>query len=293
MIFDTAQQNLTNLTAELSRANQVVASQRRILHLSDDPVGLTQVLNMKSSLSNIEQMERNIGLGKSWLTASESAQTQIQNLISDTKALCVQMSSGNVGSSERISAAEIVQNNLKEVVSLANTQVNGRYIFAGSNSETSAFTIDSNNDVIYNGDHTPFAIKVGKDASVEIGFDGEAVFQPSGSGTGDDMFAVMKNLITSLQGNDISGIQTAMTDLDACFKNTSGQIADVGSKMIRMETKETVLSDIDISTRERLSSIEEPEITEAIMDLKAKEVAYQAALAATSKVLQLSIVNYI
>jgi flagellar hook-associated protein 3 FlgL len=59
-----------------------------------------------------------------------------------------------------------------------------------------------------------------------------------------------------------------------------------------VETKETILSDMDISTRERLSLIEEPEITEAIMELKAKEVAYQAALAATSKVLQLSIVNY-
>lgn len=292
MIFDTAQQNLFNLTEELNRANQVVAAQKKILRLSDDPVGLTQVLSMRSGLSHVAQMERNIGLGKNWLAASESAQTQIQNLISDTKALCVQMSSGNVGTGNRRSAAAIVENNLKEIVALANSQLEGRYIFSGTNTETEAFTIDGNNDVTYNGNNTPFTIKVGRDASLEIGRDGEAVFQPSGAGAGDDLFAVMKNLIDSLQGNDIGGIKTAMTDLDTCFEHISGEIADVGSKMIRVETKETILSDMDISTRERLSLIEEPEITEAIMELKAKEVAYQAALAATSKVLQLSIVNY-
>ncbi len=292
MMFDTAQQNLFNLTEELNRANEVVAAQKRILRLSDDPVGLTQVLTMRSSLSNIGQMERNIGLGKNWLAASESAQTQIQNLISDTKALSVQMSSGNVGASNRRHAAGIVENNLKEIVALANSQVDGRYIFAGTNTETAAFTIDGNNDVTYNGNNTPFTIKLGRDASTQIGRDGEAVFQPSGAGSGDDIFAVMKDLIGSLQGNDVSGVQTAMTDLDSCFEHISGQIADVGSKMIRMEAKGTLLTDLDISTRERLSLIEEPEITEAIMELKAKEVAYQAALSATSKILQLSIVNY-
>ena len=292
MIFDTAQQNLFNLTEELNRANEVVAAQKKILRLSDDPIGLTQVLSMKSSLSNIRQMERNISLGKNWLTASESAQTQIQNIISDTKALCVQMASGNVGSSERFSSAEIVENNLKEIVALANTEVNDRYIFAGSNTDVEAFTIDGNNDVTYNGDNHPFTIKVGKDSSVEIGSDGESVFQPSGAGAPDDLFAVMKGLVESLRGNDVSGIQTAMTNLDTCFDDISGRIADVGSKMTRMETKETVLSELDISIRERVSLIEEPEITEAILELKAKEVAYQAALAATSKVLQLSIVNY-
>ena len=292
MMFDTAQQNLFNLTEELNRANEVVAAQKKILRLSDDPVGLTQVLTMKSSLSNIGQMERNIGLGKNWLAASESAQTQIQNLISDSKALCVQMSSGNVGASNRRNAAGIVENNLKEIVALANSQVDGRYIFAGTNTETAAFTIDGNNDVTYNGNNTPFTIKLGRDASAEIGGDGEAVFQPSGAGSGDDIFAVMRDLVASLQGNDVSGIQTAMTDLDSCFEHVSAQIADVGSKMIRMEAKGTLLTDLDISTRERLSLIEEPEITEAILELKAKEVAYQAALSATSKILQLSIVNY-
>jgi len=52
--FDTARFNLANLTDDLNRANMVVSSSNRLLKLSDDPVGLIQVLNMRSSLSNMQ-----------------------------------------------------------------------------------------------------------------------------------------------------------------------------------------------------------------------------------------------
>lgn len=291
-VFDTARFNLANLTDDLNRASMVVSTQNRLLKLSDDPVGLTQVLNLRSSLSNIEQMGRNISLGKSWLASSESAQTSIQNLVSDTKALCVQMASATTGAAQRRSAAESVENNLKEIVALANTNVNGRYIFAGSETDSTAFTLNADNSVTYNGDNNAFTVKIGRNASVEIGGDGQAVFQPSGAGASDDIFVIMKDLITALQGNDIGGIQTAMTNLDTFFDHNSAQISDVGSKMIRMEIKDSVFQDLEISTKERLSEIEEPDMVEAILELKAKELAYQAALASTSKVLQLSLVNY-
>lgn len=291
-VFDTARFNLANLTDDLNRANMVVSTQNRLLKLSDDPVGLTQVLNLRSSLSNIEQMGRSIALGKSWLASSESAQTSVQNLVSDTKALCVQMASATTGAAQRRSAAESVENNLKEIVALANTNVNGRYIFAGSETDSTAFTLNADNSVTYNGDNNAFTVKIGRNASVEIGGDGQAVFQPSGAGASDDIFVIMKDLITALQGNDIGGIQTAMTNLDTFFDHNSAQISDVGSKMIRMEIKDSVFQDLEISTKERLSEIEEPDMVEAILELKAKELAYQAALASTSKVLQLSLVNY-
>ena len=70
-IYDTIKFNLANITEELNKANKVVGTGRRIIGLSDDPVGLTQVLNIKSTLSGIEQLERNISMGKSWLIAAE------------------------------------------------------------------------------------------------------------------------------------------------------------------------------------------------------------------------------
>lgn len=290
IIFDTIKLNLENLTEDLNRANTVVASGKRILKLSDDPVGLTQVLNTKSTLSNIEQLGRNINMGKSWLAASESTLTGVQDLISSMKALCVQMATSTTGADERRSAAETVQNTLEELVALANTEVNGRYIFAGSKTDAVAFTLNADNTVTYNGNNNPFSVKIGKDATVEVGRDGEAVFGTFGQS--DDIFDTLSDLKTALQSNDVGGIQTAMSNLDTHFDDISSDISDVGSKMIRMETRDNILQDLNFSGTERLSKIEDADITEAIIDLKAKELAYQAALASSARVMQLSLVNY-
>jgi len=285
-IYDIIKFNLGNITEELNRANKVVATGKRITELSDDPVGLTQALNIKSSLSNIEQLGRNISMGRSWLTASESALTQVQNQISDARALCVQMATATTGSAERASAAATVQNTLEEIVSLANTEVNGRYIFAGSKTDAAPFSRDNDTNVVtYNGDNKAFTMKIGRDATVEVGSDGEAVF--------GDIFTTLSDLKDALEADDVSGIQAAMSNLDTHFDRISTKISEIGSKMLRMETKEKIFQDLNITNTERLSKIEDADITEAIMDLKAKELAYKAALASSARVMQLSLVDYL
>lgn len=280
-IYDLVTFNLGNITEELSKANKVVSTGKRITELSDDPVGLTQALDIKSTLSDIEQLERNINFGKSWLNSSESALSSVQDLITDTKALCVQMATATTGAAEREAAAETVQNNIDEIVSLANTEVNGRYIFAGSNTDSIPF----NEDGTYNGDNNPFTIKIGKDAAVAVGSDGEAVF-----GT---IFQTLTDLRDALENNEVSGIQDAMGDLDDFFDNVTAKISDTGSKINRMEIKERIFQDSTLFNTDRLSKIEDADIAEAIIDLEEIELAYQAALASSAIVMKLSLVDYL
>ena len=281
IVYDMVKTNLENTTKELYQVQKVVASGKRITKLSDDPIGVTQVLNIKSSLANIEQMGRNITMGTSWLTASESALSNVQDLISESKALCVQMATATTGAEERATAANTVQNTLEEIISLANTEVNGRYIFAGSETDSPPFSQDGT----YNGDNNPFKIKIGKDATVAVGCDGEAVF-----GT---IFETLNDLKSALESNTISGIEAAMDNLDSHFERISSQISDIGSKITRMEIKERIYEDSDLYNTERLSQIEDVDIAEAIIDLESKELAYQACLASSSRVMELSLLDYL
>ena len=280
-IYDSVQYNLGSISEELNKANEIATTGKSINNLSDDPVGLTQSLNIRSALSNIEQMGRNISYGNSWLTASESALTNVQNILSDTKALCVQMASGTTGSDQRVSAAVNVQNMLDEIVSLANTDVTGNYIFAGSKTDTIPFGQDGT----YNGDNNPFTIKISQNSTIEVGSDGQAVF-----GT---VFSTLVDLKAALQSNDVGGIQDAMDKLGTHFDDISGKISDVGSKMNRMEIKDKIFQDLNFSNTERLSKIEDADLAEAVMNVKAAELTYQAALASSSKVMTLTLVDYL
>ena len=272
----------------MSKANEVISTAKRINALSDDPVGLTQVLNIKSTLNGIEQLERNIEMGKSWLNASESAVTTVQDLVSETKALCVQMATSNTSDAVRSSMAGVVQNTFDEIVSLTNTEVSGRYIFAGSKTDAAPFSQNGT----YSGDNNVFTIKIGKDATVEVGSDGSAVFQPSGAGASNDIFNTLSNLKSALQSSNISDIQEAMGKLDSHLSQLSNKISDIGSKMIRMNMKEKIFQDLNITSTARLSKIEDADITEAIIELKEKEIAYQAALASSAKVMKMSLLDY-
>ncbi|MBW2492020.1 MAG: flagellar hook-associated protein FlgL [Deltaproteobacteria bacterium] len=280
-IYDSVKYNLGNIYEQLNKTNEIATTGKRINNLSDDPVGLTQSLNIRSTLSSIEQMGRNISYGKSWLTASESALTSVQNIISDTKALCVQMANATTGSDQRFSAAETVQNMLDEIISLANTDVAGNYIFAGSKTGAIPFGQDGT----YYGDNNPFTIKISNSSSVEAGSDGQAVF--------GNIFNTLNNLNTALETNDLSGIQDAMDYLDGHFDDISAKISDVGSKMNRMEIKDKIYQDLNFSNTERLSKIEDADIAEAIMNVKAAEMTYQAALASSSKVMTLTLADYL
>ena len=284
-IFESIKYNLGTISDELNKANEVASTGKRINKLSDDPVGLTQSLSIQSSLANITQMQRNIDYGQSWLNSSESALTSVSNILSDTKALCVQMASGTVGADQRAAAAENVQNNLDEIVSLANTNVNGSYIFAGSKTDTVPFDQDETGNVTYEGDNTAFSIKISNNASIEIGSDGQAVF-----GT---LFTTLSDLKTALQNNDVTGIQDAMGKLDDSMNDISAKISDIGSKTDRMDIKKNIFQDLNLTDTTRLSTIEDADMAQAIMDVSAAQLTYQAALASSSKVMSLSLVDYL
>lgn len=280
-IYDSVKYNLGSIYEELNKANEIATTGKRINNLSDDPVGLTQSLNIRSNLASIEQMGRNISYGNSWLTASESAMTSVQNIISDTKVLCIQMANATIGPEQRSWAAGTVQNMLDEIVSLGNTDVAGNYIFAGSKTDTVPFDQDGT----YNGDNNPFSIKISKNSTVEIGSDGQAVF--------GNIFNTLFDLKTALETNDLGGIQDAMGNLDGHFDDISAKISDVGSKMNRMEIKDRIYQDLNFSNTERLSKIEDADIAEAIMNVKAAELTYQTALASSSKVMTLTLMDYL
>ena len=279
-IYDAVTYNLGNCTQGLNQANEIVSSGKRINNLSDDPVGLTQALNVKSAISNLEQMQRNISCGNSWLESSESALGHVQDILSETKTLCIQMANATIDSAQRISTAETVQNMFDEIVSLANTNIAGSYIFSGSKTDTTPFSEEG----IYNGNSNAFTVKIGKDTTVEVGSDGGALF--------GDILITMDGLKTSLADNDLEGIQDAMSDLDGHFDDISTRISDVGSKMNRMDIKEKIFEDIIFANTERLSKIEDADMSEAIMELKAREFAYQAALSSSAKLMTLTLMDY-
>ena len=293
--YDAIKYQLARTAADLVKANEIVTSGKRINKLSDDPIGLVQVLSLRESLSNMEQLSRNVSTARTWLDGGETALDSAKDLITDMKTLALQMANGTVGADERAAAAAQVEGTLEQIVSLANTQVSGQYIFAGTRTDTKPFDIlldGSGNPtgVSYAGNDTLFAIKIGKTTNLEVGQDGEGVF---GDGATWGIFKSLIDFKTALESNNVAGINQAMGDLDTDLNHMISATSEIGTKGVRLDVKEKILEDLNLSYSERKSQLEDADILAAISDVNAKETAYQAALASSAKVIQVSLLDYL
>ncbi|MDY6823441.1 MAG: flagellar hook-associated protein FlgL [Thermodesulfobacteriota bacterium] len=407
-IYENAQFNLRQNLLGLEKANKVVSTGKRINSLADDPVGLTQVLGLKSSVAAIDQYDRNIGAGETWLNAGESALDSVNNLISEAKVISEQMANGTYSISQRQSAAKRMQGILEQIVQFANTEVNGQYIFSGGRTDMRPFETDNEADprmVKYAGNDTPFSIKSGPTSEVAVGFDGAAVFGEStvlvdddnnmidfsedlgateltatvppgtysadelvaeiqsrmraasannidyevsydetagrftvrdgphagdvsefqllwGSGTNADnsmaavlgfsatdstgtdnysgrdgvQWGIFKNLIDIKQGleaDDADRVAALMPVLDSQHDRITSIMSETGSRKVRIELRRTTIEDLKLQYKDRKSSIEDADVTEAVADLSQKEFAYKASLTSTSRVMSLSLADYL
>lgn len=177
--YSNSNYQLGNHTSNLKDANEVVATQKRINNFSDDPVGLSQVLNLNTTLGNLEQINTNVEVGITWLDGVENALDSVNNLILDVKSQVSRLSSASASIDERKDAVESINGMIEQIVTLGNTQVNGSYIFAGTDTTGPPFVYNSDEDppsVSYEGNNDPFKIKTDNNLTVAVGRDGSKAF---------------------------------------------------------------------------------------------------------------------
>lgn len=168
--YVNATYRLGNLTSSLQDANEVVSTQKQLNEISDDPVGLSQVLSLKDTLGNLEQIERNVVMGKSWIESIENALDSANALILEAKVDITRLANDSTTDDERRDAIERIDSYIEQIVSLGNTQVNGNYIFGGKDIDITPLTYDTIlNQVIYNGSDESFEIRSDKNSEVSVG----------------------------------------------------------------------------------------------------------------------------
>lgn len=193
-LYDASTYRLNILTNNLRDANEVISTQKRINNLSDDPIGLSQVLDLRLSVNNLAQLDKNVEMGKTWINGTETALRSVSDQIIEAKLLATKMVNASMSTSERKDAAATVQGIIDQVFSLGNAQVNGNYIFSGTMTNVKTFTYDDETNpakVIYNGNDTSFAVKTSQTSKLEVGRSGREVLSETSikvDGTNNKLF---------------------------------------------------------------------------------------------------------
>lgn len=281
-------QTIRRRTEELE---QQAATGVKISAPGDDPVTAQQILHMKSLMAAGDQYSRNISNGISWLSMTEAAMDEMGNVLTRAKELTVQMANATSDAKARESGMNEIVQLRNQLIQLGNTQLNGRYVFGGFKNDTPPF--DSTG--AFNGTDDSITIEIDRGAFVPINYSGGELLRggtPPGS-TGTDIVGVFDNLITALGANDQTAVQAELPNLEDALSQVLSTRTDLGARMNRLEGQKNVIEEMKFSLTKVLSDKQDVDFMQVISDLTKQQTAFQAAIAASGKISQISLLDYL
>lgn len=141
MIYDQAISSMQDSLADVARLTEQTASQKTVNSPSDDPSGYALSLDLKTTVSNLDQYQENLETAESWLTLADSVLGEISDLLTSIEELAEQGATGTYDANQREMMAEEVRELFDELVTMCNTEYAGSSIFAGSMTDTDAYSI--------------------------------------------------------------------------------------------------------------------------------------------------------
>jgi flagellar hook-associated protein 3 FlgL len=292
MMANNLSRSLSQHTEKLMKAQSAVSSGKQITTASDDPVGMSHVLDYRKTLASIDQYSRNITQANTGLNLADTTLSDIQALLNQAKSLAIEQANGTYNADDKKTVAGQLQQIRDQIIQLANTKNGNQYLFGGRNTVTPPYDSEHPETATFNGDDSQNQILISDNVKLDVHVSGKQAFDGTIAGTADPV-VVLTTLIDGLNANDSSAAASSLDPLDQCMAQVSDTQAAVGITLNHLDATETHLSDLKLSFQAMLSNTEDADLTKTITDLTAQQSAYDASLAVTAKIIQHSLLDYL
>ncbi|NUL46974.1 flagellar hook-associated protein FlgL [Cellulosimicrobium funkei] len=287
MTAATTRANLQDSAKTLAELQNKAASRQAISRPSDDPAGTRTAMAARAEIARTTQYERNLQNADTWMRSIDSALQSGLDIMTRIQDLTLAAANGTVNQAGRDTSAAEVDQLRTELLSVANIQVLGRNVFAGTSAESAAYV--DGTPPTWNG--TPGAAverRISDSTTIQVDVPGEQAFGTIGQGS---VFEVLTKLSETLRsGGDLSGtigtLEGSRRQMSDALTASGARHATVGRTLQATQTRLTELE----ATR---TSTEEADLAESAVELQMQQLNYQAALAVSAQALQTSLLDYL
>jgi flagellar hook-associated protein 3 FlgL len=261
---------------------------RRIRRASDDPTGTVLALRLQSDIALTDGDRQRVEQALPYLQAMDAALNQAIAILQRARELVLQASNDSLTTDQRKVIAEEMTTLRNEFLQVANTRVGDRYLFSGTAILTKPFVVNLAGDVVYQGDGNQMQVTLSNGEQVPVTLAGNAIFQ-----SGEDVFAVLKDAINAMNAGDGETLRANLLPrFDSSIQQILNAAASLGAQANRSErTIDTLLQQTQ-SFQIALSPILDADIAEEVATYQLRQTTLQATLFATSRLLPLSLVDF-
>ncbi|MFJ7470614.1 flagellar hook-associated protein FlgL [Peribacillus frigoritolerans] len=285
MLTNNMLNNLSSSYEKMSKLQEQVSSQKKFSKPSDNPVAAMMGMGYRTNLNQIGQFQSNIAEATNWIDSTDDAITESVSAMQRIRELTVQGSNGTYEGEQLKTITEEIKQLKEHLITLGDTQIGGKYIFNGQDTNVRPSSVkDGNGNTVYGtGD---INLEVFSGISLKINTDGSKIFGDAlaAGGSIDQTIEALEN------GGDVTG---TLEGLDATINTFLGMQAQVGARQNRIELMTDRLKQQEVFATEILSKNEDVDIEKAIMDLTTQESVHSAALSIGAKIMQPSLLDFL
>lgn len=274
---------------KMQKYQDQISTGKKVTKPSDDPVVAMKGMYYRSGVTEVEQYQRNLSEAYVWMDNSEAGIEQANDGLQRIRELTLQAKNGTVTEVDRQSIAKEIEQLKQDLVNIANTQVNGKYIFHGTDVSNPPVTSDNPPTVaenIMDPAINNYSIEVSRGVSLRANINPGTVFS-------QEMFDVVQSIQTSLEKGDSSELDSLLGRLDTSLDSLNGERAELGARYNRLEMVESRLDQQSVVATKILSENEDVDMEKAITDLTVQESVHRAALSVGARIMQTSLMDFL
>ncbi|MES9943749.1 MAG: flagellar hook-associated protein 3 [gamma proteobacterium symbiont of Ctena orbiculata] len=294
MLFDRGINSMLQRQSEVSRAQMQISTGKRILTPKDDPPGAAYVLDLRTSITQVEQYQNNADRAQSRLELQEATLRGVDNLLPRIMELAIQGQSDTYSPAARQAIGQELRQLNDELMALANTRdSDGEYIFAGYDADSLPFDNPADGVFAYSGDMGTRALQISATRQVQDRENGYDVFMnvETAAGGRRNIFETVHGIIAGMEADAPNSV--FMEDLQLAQEHMVTVRARGGARLNTIDEQRYINEDFIFTMESALSETEDLDIAEAISRFEQDLVALQAAQQTFNMVQGLTLFNYL
>ncbi len=177
--FSQLQRGLSANFARLVRAQEQVATGRRIVRPSDDPVGASLSLSYKRQIAASERYKTAVQGARVMLDTGSSLLQDAGGMLAEARSTLLAAMNGTQSEDDRRLLGNSIRLIRDRMLEVANARTGNRYLFGGANSSSAPFeqtTRAGVNSVEYVGSRQIQEVLVGLDSKLDVTLPGDEIF---------------------------------------------------------------------------------------------------------------------
>jgi flagellar hook-associated protein 3 FlgL len=291
------QQFIDNLNRVIDRMNNDqlnISSGVRMRQLSDQPDQVSALLQARAALASSQQISTNLGNIKTEVDTSEQALQSAVQLFDQVQTIGAQGATGTQTAQTRATLAVQLQSMEQQFVGIANTNIQGRYVFSGDTDQTAAYSYDPtqpNPVSAYQGSASTRVALDPNGNTFPMAITAQDIFDSSDPTT--NVFGALNGLITALNNNDAAGIQTSVQGLANVAQYLNNKLAFYGNTQNQIASATDYAQTQQTGIQAQISQLQDTDMTSTILDLTQSQTQEQAALGARAQIPKTTLFDFL